>query len=129
MHIIDAEKSKLAGQNGGLKIAGASGELKQEDAFGIVLSVDKDEATQRAERDREAAAKRQQLVAERRRLGPAFCEHCRAPLVSDRWNRARIARDLRAHEAMVDGELDFESEGMAMERAARTGSARLRQGE
>ncbi|KZT07046.1 uncharacterized protein LAESUDRAFT_725393 [Laetiporus sulphureus 93-53] len=60
MHIIDAEKSKLAAQNGGLKIAGASGELKQEDAFGIVLSVDKDEATQRAERDREAAAKRQQ---------------------------------------------------------------------
>ncbi|OCH85727.1 hypothetical protein OBBRIDRAFT_762535 [Obba rivulosa] len=61
-HIIDVEKAKAAAQGGGLKIAGASGETKQEDAFGIVLSVDKDEATQRAERDKEAAAKRQQNV-------------------------------------------------------------------
>ncbi|KZT69099.1 hypothetical protein DAEQUDRAFT_750949 [Daedalea quercina L-15889] len=59
-HIIDAEKAKVAAQNGGLKIAGASGEAKQEEAFGIMLSVDKDEATRREERDREAAAKRQQ---------------------------------------------------------------------
>lgn len=59
-HIIDVEKAKAAAQNGGLKIAGSSGDMKQEDAFGVVLSVDKDEATQRAERDREAAAKRQQ---------------------------------------------------------------------
>jgi len=59
-HIIDVEKAKAAAQGGGLKIAGASGETKQEDAFGIVLSVDKDEATQRLERDKEAAAKRQQ---------------------------------------------------------------------
>lgn len=58
-NIIDAEKAKAAAQNGGLKIAGTSGEMKQ-DAFGVVLSGDKDEATQRAERDREAAAKRQQ---------------------------------------------------------------------
>ncbi|TFY54919.1 hypothetical protein EVJ58_g8574 [Rhodofomes roseus] len=59
-HIIDAEKAKAAAQNGGLKIAGSSGEAKQEDAFGIMLSVDKDEATRKEERDREAAAKRQQ---------------------------------------------------------------------
>ncbi|KAH9923017.1 TFIIE alpha subunit-domain-containing protein [Amylocystis lapponica] len=61
-HIIDAEKAKAAAQGGGLKIAGASGDTKQEDAFGVVLSVDKDEATQRLERDREAAAKRQQNI-------------------------------------------------------------------
>lgn len=59
-HIIDAEKAKQAAQNGGLKIAGASGETKREDAFDIMLSVDKDEATRKEERDREAAAKRQQ---------------------------------------------------------------------
>lgn len=58
-HIIDSEKAKEATQ-GGLRIAGTSGLTKQEDAIGIVLSVDKDDATQRAERDREAAAKRQQ---------------------------------------------------------------------
>jgi hypothetical protein len=38
-------------------------------------------------------------------------------------------RDLRAHEAVVDGELDFESEWVAMERAGRTGSARPRERE
>ncbi|KAJ3522526.1 hypothetical protein NM688_g8862 [Phlebia brevispora] len=59
-NIIDVERAKAAAQSGGLKIAGASGEGKHEDTIGIVLSVDKDEATQRAERDREAAAKRQQ---------------------------------------------------------------------
>ena len=59
-HIIDVERAKAAAQSGGLKIAGASGDGKQEDTIGIVLSVDKDEATQRAERDREAAAKRMQ---------------------------------------------------------------------
>ncbi|OCH86715.1 hypothetical protein OBBRIDRAFT_782819 [Obba rivulosa] len=58
--IIDVEQAKAAAQGGGLKIAGASGETKQEDAFGIVLSVGK--AIQRAERDKEAAAKRQQNV-------------------------------------------------------------------
>ncbi|KAF7797340.1 hypothetical protein EIP86_008535 [Pleurotus ostreatoroseus] len=59
-NIIDVERAKAAAQSGGLKIAGASGDGKQEDSIGIVLSVDKDEATRRAERDREAAAKRQQ---------------------------------------------------------------------
>lgn len=59
-HIIDAEKAKQAAQNGGLKIAGASGDAKRDDAFDIMLSVDKDEATRKEERDREAAAKRQQ---------------------------------------------------------------------
>ncbi|THH00110.1 hypothetical protein EW026_g2364 [Hermanssonia centrifuga] len=61
-NILDAERAKAAAQGGGLKIAGASGDGKQDDAIGIVLSVDKDEATQKAERDREAAAKRMQNI-------------------------------------------------------------------
>lgn len=61
-NIIDVERAKAAAQSGGLKIAGASGDGKQEDAIGIVLTVDKDEATQRAERDKEAAAKRMQNI-------------------------------------------------------------------
>ncbi|KAI0918341.1 hypothetical protein AcV5_002350 [Taiwanofungus camphoratus] len=60
-HIVDAERAKAAAQNGGLKIAGSSGESKQED-IGVVLSVDKDDETRRRERDLEAAAKRQQNV-------------------------------------------------------------------
>jgi len=61
-HIIDAERAKAAAQPGGLKIAGSSGDGKQGESIGIVLSVDKDEATRRAERDKEAAAKRLQNV-------------------------------------------------------------------
>lgn len=59
---MDAEKAKAAAQSGGLKIAGSSGDTKQEDTIGVVMSVDKDEATQRAEREREANAKRMQNV-------------------------------------------------------------------
>lgn len=62
-NIIDVERAKAAaqgGSGGGLKIAGSSGDGKHEDSIGIVLSVDKDEATQRLERDKEAAAKRAQ---------------------------------------------------------------------
>ncbi|KAI0683872.1 TFIIE alpha subunit-domain-containing protein [Cytidiella melzeri] len=61
-NIIDVERAKAAAQAGGLKIAGASGDGKQEDSIGVVLTVDKDEATQRAERDKEAAAKRMQNI-------------------------------------------------------------------
>ncbi|TCD60740.1 hypothetical protein EIP91_009608 [Steccherinum ochraceum] len=61
-NIIDVERAKAAAQSGGLKIAGEGSGAKQEDSIGIVLSVDKDEATQRMERDREAAAKRQQNI-------------------------------------------------------------------
>ena len=62
-NIIDVERAKAAAQGGGaggLKIAGSSGDGKHEDSIGIVLSVDKDEATRRLERDQEAAAKRAQ---------------------------------------------------------------------
>ncbi|EJF56810.1 TFIIE alpha subunit-domain-containing protein [Dichomitus squalens] len=57
---LEAERAKAAAREGGLKIAGASGEGRQGDTIGVVISVDKDEEAARAERDREAAAKRQQ---------------------------------------------------------------------
>ncbi|KAI9445407.1 TFIIE alpha subunit-domain-containing protein [Lactarius indigo] len=46
----------------GLKVAGSTGERRQEDGIGIVLTTDKDEETVRRERDEEAAAKRQQNI-------------------------------------------------------------------
>ena len=57
---LEQERAKAAARDGGLKIAGADGTGRQGDTIGVVLSVDKDEETARAERDREAAAKRQQ---------------------------------------------------------------------
>ncbi|EKM57664.1 uncharacterized protein PHACADRAFT_251430 [Phanerochaete carnosa HHB-10118-sp] len=59
---IEAERAKAAAQSGGLRIAGSAGDGRHEDTIGVVMSVDKDEATQRAERDREAAAKRMQNI-------------------------------------------------------------------
>ncbi|KAI0667287.1 TFIIE alpha subunit-domain-containing protein [Trametes maxima] len=59
-HLAEQERAKAASRDGGLKIAGSSGEGRQGDTIGVVLSVDKDEETARLERDREAAAKRQQ---------------------------------------------------------------------
>jgi len=43
-------------------VAGSTGERRQEDGIGIVLTTDKDEETVRRERDEEAAAKRQQNI-------------------------------------------------------------------
>ncbi|KAI0307613.1 TFIIE alpha subunit-domain-containing protein [Multifurca ochricompacta] len=60
---LDAAAQKAAGEPGhGLKVAGSTGERRQEDGIGIVLTTDKDEETVRRERDEEAAAKRQQNV-------------------------------------------------------------------
>ncbi|KAL4071438.1 hypothetical protein V8B97DRAFT_1871035 [Scleroderma yunnanense] len=56
---MDADKQKN-GQAFGLKIAGSSSGPQQDEGIGIVMSMDKDEATRRQERDAEAAAKRQQ---------------------------------------------------------------------
>ncbi|KAG1716834.1 hypothetical protein ID866_356 [Astraeus odoratus] len=56
---IDSDKQKN-GQHNGLKIAGSSSGPRQDEGVGIVMSMDKDEATRRQERDAEAAAKRQQ---------------------------------------------------------------------
>jgi transcription initiation factor TFIIE subunit alpha len=58
-NVGDPDKQK-AGQVSGLKIAGSGPGGRQEDGVGIVMSMDKDEATRRQERDAEAAAKRQQ---------------------------------------------------------------------
>lgn len=58
-NVADPEKQK-AGQSSSLKIAGSSGAGRQDEGIGIVMSIDKDEATRRQERDAEAAAKRQQ---------------------------------------------------------------------
>lgn len=57
-NVHDVEKAKQA-QNGGLKIAGADGK-REEQGISIMMSVDKDEATRRKEREAEADAKRQQ---------------------------------------------------------------------
>lgn len=56
---MDTDKQKN-GQAFGLKIAGSSSGPRQDEGVGIVMSMDKDEATRRQERDAEAAAKRQQ---------------------------------------------------------------------
>ncbi|KAI6043907.1 TFIIE alpha subunit-domain-containing protein [Pisolithus marmoratus] len=58
---MDTEKQKV-GQHPGLKIAGSSSAPKQDEGVGIVMSLDKDEATRQQERDAEAAAKRQQNI-------------------------------------------------------------------
>lgn len=59
MNIVDSEKAKA--NAAGLKIAGGSN-TAHPDSIGVVLSVDKDEAAQRLERDREANAKRMQNI-------------------------------------------------------------------
>jgi len=60
---LDAAAQKASGEPGhGLKVAGSTGERRQEDGIGIVLTTDKDEETVRRERDEEAAAKRQQNI-------------------------------------------------------------------
>ncbi|KAI9512614.1 TFIIE alpha subunit-domain-containing protein [Russula earlei] len=60
---LDAAAQKAGGEPGhGLKVAGSTGDRRQEDGIGIVLTTDKDEETVRRERDEEAAAKRQQNV-------------------------------------------------------------------
>ncbi|KIJ07528.1 hypothetical protein PAXINDRAFT_90272 [Paxillus involutus ATCC 200175] len=60
-NVVDGDKQK-AGQPSSLKIAGSSGSGRQDEGIGIVMSMDKDEATRQQERDAEAAAKRQQNV-------------------------------------------------------------------
>jgi transcription initiation factor TFIIE subunit alpha len=55
------ESDRKAAQSGGLKIAGSNPSGKKEDdGVEVVLTMDKDEATRRRERDAEAAAKREQ---------------------------------------------------------------------
>ena len=58
-HSNDADRRR-ADQSGGLKIAGAGGSGQAQDGISVLLSMDKDEATRRQERDKEAEAKRTQ---------------------------------------------------------------------
>ncbi|EGO03838.1 hypothetical protein SERLA73DRAFT_175515 [Serpula lacrymans var. lacrymans S7.3] len=59
-NVSESDKQKSS-QSSGLKVAGSTpGDRNQDDGVGIVMSMDKDEATRRQERDAEAAAKRQQ---------------------------------------------------------------------
>jgi transcription initiation factor TFIIE subunit alpha len=56
----DADKHKAAQSGSGLKVAGSDPNRKEDDGIGVMMSMDKDETTQRLERDAEAEAKRQQ---------------------------------------------------------------------
>ncbi|TFK72117.1 hypothetical protein BDN72DRAFT_957580 [Pluteus cervinus] len=56
----EAEKQRAAQSSGGLKIAGSDPNKKDEDGIKVMITLDKDEATQKLERDAEAEAKRQQ---------------------------------------------------------------------
>lgn len=93
-NIIDVERAKAAAQSGGLKIAGASSDGKQDDSIGVVISGDKDEATQRLERDKEAAAKRAQNVL------PAW--HLKSTISGD-LTALGIRESARAEEAAAAG--------------------------
>ncbi|RDB27851.1 Transcription initiation factor IIE subunit alpha [Hypsizygus marmoreus] len=59
-HLTDAEKQKGAQDGSGLRIAGSDPNKREEDGIGILLSMDKDEAMRKMERDAEAEIKRQQ---------------------------------------------------------------------
>ncbi|KAF8651404.1 hypothetical protein AX16_004797 [Volvariella volvacea WC 439] len=56
----ESDKSKAVQSNGGVKIAGSDPSKKVDEGIGVLISMDKDEATQKQERDALAEAKRQQ---------------------------------------------------------------------
>jgi transcription initiation factor TFIIE subunit alpha len=57
----EADKQNTAQSGAGLKVAGSGpGERRQDEGVSVMMSMDKDEYTQKLERDAEAAAKRQQ---------------------------------------------------------------------
>ena len=53
-------KNKSSASGPGLKIAGAEGARKEDEGIGVMMAMDKDEMTQRQERDAQAEIKRQQ---------------------------------------------------------------------
>lgn len=57
---IESDKSKTSSSGPGLKIAGAEGARKEDEGVGVMMAMDKDEMTQRQERDAQAEMKRQQ---------------------------------------------------------------------
>lgn len=72
-----SEEAKRAAERDGLKSAGANGE-RREDGMEIVMSLDKDEATRRAEREKEAEAKR------------FVCFKCTAPIIDTIFRQQNI---------------------------------------
>lgn len=59
-HTVDSDKTKTNGTGSDLKVAGANGSGQKDDGIGVMISMDKDEATRRQERDAQAELKRQQ---------------------------------------------------------------------
>ncbi|KAG6819988.1 hypothetical protein H0H93_006818 [Arthromyces matolae] len=59
-NLVDTEKQKVAQDGSGLKVAGSDPNKKEDEGVGIVMSMDKDETTQKMERDAQAEMKRQQ---------------------------------------------------------------------
>ena len=59
-NVADSDKNKASSAGPGLKIAGADGARKEDDGIGVMMAMDKDEMTQRQERDAQAEIKRQQ---------------------------------------------------------------------
>jgi transcription initiation factor TFIIE subunit alpha len=59
-NVTDSDKNKTSSSGPGLKIAGAEGMRKEDEGIGVMMAMDKDEMTQRLERDAQAEIKRQQ---------------------------------------------------------------------
>ncbi|EKM77423.1 hypothetical protein AGABI1DRAFT_130505 [Agaricus bisporus var. burnettii JB137-S8] len=59
-HVIESDKQKSSSTRGDLKIAGSDPNKKEDEGVGIMMAMDKDEATRRQERAAEAELKRQQ---------------------------------------------------------------------
>ena len=57
---LESDKNKTSASGPGLKIAGADGARKEDEGIGVMMAMDKDEMTQRQERDALAEIKRQQ---------------------------------------------------------------------
>lgn len=85
------EADRRVAQSSGLKVAGSGpGSSKVDDGIGVVMSMDKDEATRRQERDAEAEAKRQQN---------ALPEWIRKSTVSGHLTASGVAESARAENA------------------------------
>jgi len=86
-HSSEADRQR-ANQSSGLKVAGSGpGSGRADDGIGVVMSMDKDEATRRQERDNEAEAKRQQN---------ALPEWIRKSTISGHLTASGVAESARA---------------------------------
>ncbi|KAF7986296.1 hypothetical protein HWV62_35242 [Athelia sp. TMB] len=96
-HSNEADRQR-ASSSGGLKVAGSGpGSGQADDSIGVVMSMDKDEATRRQERDAAAEAKRQQN---------ALPEWIRKSTVSGHLTSVGIAETARAEAAATPSSND-----------------------